>query len=236
MHKVERAKVHLDVLSECVRLWSESQRNSFSSGDDLECKEYVVEIRPPEPDMRAAMIAGDFVSCLRSSLDHLAWQLAATVTPIPSKRICFPIYGENTIDNQVSFTKSTFGLPEEAIAVIRSVQPYHRGDTYKLHYLWILHTLWNIDKHRHIPLHSMITEFSFASGTPQPLRVDKLDDHAKIYFRLGDKPNVKLNPLPESTIVFGDKHEGVTVTAENLRKIYDAVSDQIIPAFARFFV
>jgi hypothetical protein len=237
MHKVSRAKVHLDALSQFIKDWDELHSKSFSTQDDVESGEYIIEIRPPDLDVRGALIAGDFVSCLRSSLDHLAWQLAAkAINGPPSKRICFPIFGENTIDSQIAFTKSTFGIPEEAVAIIRSLQPYQSGNSYKLHYLWILNALWNIDKHRHIPFHSMITDFSFADGTPKPIRhsTGPLNDHGKAFFRIADKPNVKFEPV-KSVIIFGDKQEGVAVNIENFRAIYEAVSEKIIPAFSRFF-
>ena len=237
MHKLDRAKVHLDALDESVKIWAESQTNSSSSQDDAERGEYIVELRPPAPDIRIALIAGDFICCLRSSLDHLAYQLAATVNPNPSRRICFPIYGENTLDHQVSFTKSTFGIPEQAIVTIRSLQPYQGGDTYKRKYLWILNTLWNIDKHRHIPLHSAVTQWNLDVASAKPLRIEKFDDEerAKIIFSLADKPNVKFQPMSKPEIFFGDKREEIMVTVEHLRAIYQAVRNEIVPAFAGFF-
>jgi hypothetical protein len=234
MYKVDRAKVHIDALSELIKLWGEIQSKGLSSHDDLERGEHIVEIRPPELDMSIALIAGDFVCCLRSSLDHLVWQLIKVIGGEPSKRTCFPVLGENSLDAQLFFTKSVFGVPEEAIAIIRSLQPYQSGDAYKLHYLWILNTLWNIDKHRHIPLHAAITEYVYESG-PKPLRVEKFEDHMKIFFALADKANVKFDPRPQSEVQFGNKDEGVLVNIQSLRAIYEAIRNQIIPAFARFF-
>jgi hypothetical protein len=235
MYKVDRAKVHLDALAEFVELWSEIQSQAYFFHDDLERGEYIVEIRPPEMDMRGALIAGDFICCLRSSLDHLVWQLVKVTGSEPSKSICFPVVGQNTLDSQIFFTKSVFGLPEDAIAIIRSMQPYQRGDSYKLHYLWILNTLWNIDKHRHIPLHAAVTEYVYESVFTKPLRVEEFDDHMKVFFPLADKSNVKFNPRPKSEIHFGKRDEGVLVNIQNLRAIYEAIRNEIIPAFSRFF-
>jgi hypothetical protein len=235
MHKVDRAKEHLDALDEAIEIWRGSHANSVFTEDNVECGEYVVELRPPNPDIRIALIAGDFICCLRSSLDHLTWQLAATINPNPSKKICFPIIGENTIDNQVLFTKSTFGIPEEALITIRSLQPYQGGDTYKRKYLWILHTLWNIDKHRHIPLHSAVTQYNLDAASAKPLRLDKFEDHMRIIFSLSEKTNVKFQPMSKPEIFFGNEKEGVTVTVEHFRAIYEAIRSEIVPAFAGFF-
>lgn len=232
-HKIERAKIHLDALDQAIKVWQTSQAEAFSSYDDVERGEYVVEIRPPDTDVSYALLAGDFISCLRASLDHLVWQIAA-MRGTPNKRICFPIYGENIMETQISITKATFGIPDEAAAVIRSFQPYNAGNAYKLHYLWILNTLWNIDKHRHIPLHSAVTDYVFPPPTPKPIRVDRFDDHAKICFALADKPKVKLNPSTDAQIIFGDETEGVAVTISEFRAIYKAVIEKVIPAFLRF--
>src|SRR5580692_1944988 len=204
MHKVERAKEHLDSLREAIELWRKSHLQSISAQDNPETGEYLVEIHPPQFDLRMALIAGDFVSCLRASLDHLVWQMYFAAhpdskEPVP-KRLGFPVYEVKTIDTEMAFVKCTFGLPDEAIAIIRSMQPYQSTNAEKIHYLWILNTLWNIDKHRHITMHSAITTYNFGSGTPHPLRQDNFDDHAKIYFSLADKPKVKFEPFTTEVI------------------------------------
>lgn len=238
MHKVNRAKVHLDALSQAIETWREAQANCLFFQDDVEAGEHIIEFRPPDtPYVEMALIAGDFVCCLRAALDHLAWQLAASVKPgiAPSKRIAFPIIGENTLDSQIAFTKMTFGIPEGAVVTIRSLQPYHGGDAYKNKFLWILHTLWNIDKHRRIPMHSLITQIDFHIHSAMPIRVDKFDDYVKMVFNLASKANIKFKPMPKPQVFFGDDEEGVQVTIDQLRAIYEAVSDEIIPAFTRFF-
>jgi hypothetical protein len=234
MHKVNRAKVHLDALTEAVKTWRESQSKSLSAHDDLERGEYVVELRPPDVDIRTALIAGDFVCCLRSSLDHLAWQLANTGSGNPDK-VSFPIIGVDSPDNQRLFIKSTVGIPEEALITIKSLQPYQVGDRYKGKYLWILHTLWNIDKHRHIPMHSAVTQFNLHAASAKPLSVKTFDDHMKLTFNLSDKANVKFLPMSKPEVYFGDEKEEVMVTVDNLGTIYEAIRSEIVPAFAGFF-
>src|SRR5271166_2355284 len=158
MHKVDRAKIHLDALSQLVESWEKSHFDAIFMKDDVDAGEYIVELRPPDFDFTMALVAGDFVCCLRSSLDHLTWQLFSAANPSETvpKRICFPIIETSSVDTQTFFVKSTFGISEEAIALIRSLQPYQVGGTYNTHFLWILNTIWNIDKHRHIPMHSAV--------------------------------------------------------------------------------
>jgi hypothetical protein len=239
MRKIDRAKVHLDALSQAVESWRKTQTDCLFFQDDIERGEHIIEFRPPisDKDVEMALIAGDFVCCLRASLDHLAWQLAASANPgtVPSKRIAFPIIGENTLDTQIAFTKMTFGIPEEAVYTIRSLQPYHGGDAYRHKFLWILNTLWNIDKHRSIAMHSLVTEIRLHVSSAMPIRCDRFDDHMKMVFNLTDKSNIKFQPMPPPEVNFGDEKEGVKVTVEGLRTIYEAVRNEIIPAFAGFF-
>lgn len=75
--KIHWAKKHLDALHEHVGVLAKKvDSHNIFTYDDLEASEYVVKIVLDPADFDAALIAGDFVSCLRSSLDYLAWQLA----------------------------------------------------------------------------------------------------------------------------------------------------------------
>jgi hypothetical protein len=232
--KVERAKTHLDSLDKFIKTWIESKPYRFLPQDDLERGEYRIVVETEHPPFEAALIAGDFICCLRASLDWLAWQLAALTTKAPSNRICFPIYGESTLDTQVSITKSTFGVPDSAISLIKSFQPYNSGDNYKYSDLWVLHRLWNIDKHRHVPLHSGVLELTIPPRCPRPIRSDMVDDHGVLVFRLTDKPHVNFDPSPTTQIYFGDESEGIRVTICDFFRIYKTVSESVIPAFASF--
>jgi hypothetical protein len=234
--KMERAKFHLETLERFLGAWVDSKPYRFSQADDLERQEHVMTIELTDPPFEAALIAGDFICCLRSSLDYLAWQLAALTTRSPSKRVCFPIYSENTSDSQASITKSTVGIPVDAVALIKSFQPYQTND-YATAPLWILHNLWNIDKHRHIPLHSGYIDLHLGAlpGAPKPVRLDTSDEHGTIVFPLTDKPDLSLCPPPTVEIQFGDSNEGIVVNTERLREIYEFVSQIVIPAFTDFF-
>src|SRR5262249_24096931 len=153
------AKVHLDALRDGIEQWKKSHANTISGYDDVERAEYVIEIRPPDTgDVELALIAGDFICCLRSSLDQLAWQLASQ-SGRQSNRICFPIFGQDSLETQISIAKATFGIPDGAVTLMRQLQPYHHGDSFKTHCLWILHTLWNVDKHRHITMYSTQADY-----------------------------------------------------------------------------
>jgi hypothetical protein len=116
----------------------------------------------------------------------------------------------------------------------RSRQQYQGGDPYKRKYLWILNTLWNIDKHRHIPLHSAVTQYNLDVASAKPLRMEEYEDHMKMIFSLTEKLHVKFLPVSKPEIYFGNQREDVMVTLEHLWAIYGAVRNEIVPAFAGF--
>jgi hypothetical protein len=100
----------------------------------------------PAPFRFNAVVA-DFVHNLRASLDQLAWQLCGC--PDPSRaRVAFPIRvrASTKLDHAHLMTTAAAGL-------VAGVQPYRgagRDDP-----LWVLHDLWNQDKHRFTPLVSV---------------------------------------------------------------------------------
>lgn len=234
--KLERAKVHLDALGVRVKEFIESKPYRITFKDDLERQEYIVVIEMDDPPLDAALIAGDFISCLRSSLDHIVWQIAAQagIAKAPFRTSAFPIFGENILDNQVAIARATFGLPDEVTALIKSLQPYHAGDRYKFHPLWVLNHLWNVDKHRHIPLHSGAIQFDFAPESVRPIRHQAFDDRGEMVFPLSAKDNIKFN-LRDAEVQFGDQSEGIVLPYEGLVNIYEFVRDSVFPPFARFF-
>ena len=244
--RMARAKVHLDELGKRVRLFIESKPYRITCHDDVEGQHYKIIIKMDDPPLDVALILGDLVNSLRACLDNLVWQMAATViyaagdsdTESPSRRICFPICRENTLDSQVLITKSTFGIPEGAISIIKSLQPYHRGDAFASSPLWVLNELWSIDKHRHIAMHSAALQLHFLpvgqSRIPNPIAIDRFDDHYEMVFALSDKPNVQFEPR-EAELDFGSSHDGIVLNFNEVVSIYEFVRDSILPKFAGFF-
>jgi hypothetical protein len=234
--KLGRAKIHLDAL--------DFQLGKFQKVDSyrITTKEYperglygiAVEVLEEVP-FPVAFCAGEFICCLRSCLDYLAWQLALLNTETPSRELCFPICGQNTVDTQVRIAKQTFGISDAAIAVMKSVQPYHSGDAYKLNRLWQLNALCNLDKHRRISLHSTISDEIIAVPKGIKVEIQEFDKGAMMTVPLSAKDEVKLNPRANIEILFGDKKEGVVVNRQVLGEMYQLVRDELFPKFVGFF-
>jgi hypothetical protein len=226
--KVGRAKKHLDTLEPLVKRFEESQPYKIFQEVNAEAGEYILHVLMPEiqpPDL--ALIAGDFVNCLRSALDQLTWQLALLTTKKPSSEIQFPIIEKDSPDAQARIARITFGIPDEAITVMKSLQPYKGGNAYRSNPLWILNKLWNIDKHRAIISHSSVLPIDIGDidTAVKPIRGGKVDDHYIVVYRLADKDQVQFKPQPVE-VFFGDRtDEDTAVRFSGLVEIHKFVSD-----------
>ncbi len=106
--------------------------------------------RGPKMPLRFSVIFGDALYCLRSSLDHLAWQLVIVAGNEPSTSTQFPIFlEEGDFDRDISMRPSgkTSGMGAEMLTVLRQVQPFS-VPVPRAHTLFWIHRLNNIDKHR----------------------------------------------------------------------------------------
>jgi hypothetical protein len=164
--KIARAKKHLNELE--GELGNYSNRHPYEAVRDRKSQKNPnigrFRLRMTEdPDPMLAVIIGDVLFNLRSALDHLAVALA------PRRRkskAFFPIalidpWKESGADpdsgdipqNRRSFESAITGMPGEAVAFIKSIQPYNLPpDVADLHFLYVLSRLENADKHRQLIL------------------------------------------------------------------------------------
>ncbi|OAH99500.1 hypothetical protein A1353_20580 [Methylomonas methanica] len=100
----------------------------------------------PGPPTLVSILVGDCVNNLRSSLDHLIWQIVdSNNIAQASHSNMFPICSaEDAFAKQIK-TNRLRGVPEEALDQIRRFQPYASENN---HLLSLLSTLSNEDKHR----------------------------------------------------------------------------------------
>jgi hypothetical protein len=156
--KLDRALVHLTQLGDLMEaMGREAAANLSVADEEVEPRDLGFRhiFRPgrliyPSPD--TGLVVGDYVQNLRSTLDHLAWEMVRCGTqPRHNPRLVqFPIYtvGRSAKRNRHTFaTRVEFNLPGvrlEQRAFVEQYQPYHRG---KWH-LGALAELSNNDKHR----------------------------------------------------------------------------------------
>lgn len=235
--KLDRAKVHLDALHEYVALFRESKSHNITVYEDLENRWFTVKFEFREdPPIQLALIAGDFVCCLRSCLDHLTWQLATITTANPSNEIGFPIHGVDSPETQRKIVKATRGVPDAAIAIMKQFQPYNSGDSYKSTHLWRLNKLWSVDKHRHILLGGAVTGWICKFTDIRAMMLAQVNQGGEMKFPIHLKDKVTLNPDCGVDVHFGRPEDGNLLTLRDFVEMYNFVANTVLPAFFGFFL
>ena len=110
------------------------------------------------PLLRWGAMIGDVIQNLRSGLDHLIYAISFSRDPAQfadDRTTEFPIF-----DNLDTFNRprrrgwlphhEIRGLPPGAQAIVKGLQPCHRGQDMHDDPLWVIHEMSNIDKHRMI--------------------------------------------------------------------------------------
>lgn len=169
--KLKRADLHLQSLQAAMKEFIDSE--PYGTWDEpIEPKPPYVESfiirtkerqRPPREEWGA--IIGDVVHNLRSALDHLAWELtkwhqgAEPSPPIPQdwKNIGFPIFKEDNPDSRRKISAMLWGVDPVLMPGFERLQPFTVAEP-ESHLLWLLHDLWNTDKHRHVHIAVVKTE------------------------------------------------------------------------------
>jgi hypothetical protein len=158
--KIRRANEHARELATAIEEFGRS--DFYEIATELDYRKRIVgrtvNVKTPGPDL--GVLIGDCIHCLRSALDHLAYQLALSNTnPLPeawAKDSSFPIFKTHTRfrggkGNGRGAAYKMAGMSRSARASIKRLQPYHRRKHRMLRALWQLEELSNIDKHRLLP-------------------------------------------------------------------------------------
>lgn len=144
--KLVRAYKHFqDIATICERFkHGECEIIPEIDPDDLNVGLLRIRLSPKVPPDLSPM-TGDCLFNVRSALDHIAWQLVLLKNPTPGKRLIFPISKSSEAFDSAVADSGLRDAPVSAVTVIKSLQPYHSGET---HPLALLSELHNIDKHR----------------------------------------------------------------------------------------
>ncbi len=150
--------MHRQALDAEIKTWSEARPYAVITEEDLETRHKLYRVHETvPPDLLGwGIILGDAVHNLRAALDHVAWQLAASLTR-PPDHTEFPIFHDSELFHATdkkghpthgSGLGKIIGLRTDSKALVERAQPYHRGHEAHLHPLWVLSRLDNVDKHR----------------------------------------------------------------------------------------
>lgn len=172
--KLARAKHHVSQINadlmanskiyvpkKCIRARVQTKMDRVGEVLTLTDRRLVFYLRGPAPKLPwlFSIRAGEVVHHLRSSLDHLVYQLVVAHTQKPPTfNSAFPIIGRGrkkktgwqTAAERYSETTHLLNqyISADAATLIHRLQPYHRGSAYDEDPLWHLSELDNAYKHR----------------------------------------------------------------------------------------
>jgi len=174
--KLGRAKVHMEGLYDLIHRWLQDDPCKVEPQLNPQTGEVIVYAEPTrEPPVEEwSVIIGDIIHNLRSALDQLVWALTVAyqstppLNPIPKRGpgsdwriigfpICIKPHPLDGSGNVISWhvakdLKSLWGVRPSLRAEFQGLQPFNHGQNAAKKPLAVLNELWNIDKHRHLPL------------------------------------------------------------------------------------
>jgi hypothetical protein len=236
--KTSRAKSHLEDLRQRLAVFCEDPCD-FLREDDLENQLHIVRMKVKDIPDELPLILGDLLYCLLSALDQTVWCLAKiNATPGYPEQTQFPILEQR---DATRFSRQTRGVPAEAARIIESLQPYNAPSAAEVreHLLWRLNKLCIIDKHIRIPIHGVagtVTWDTFVPFGAKDFTLTEFDDNMVMKIPLSRKSQMALNPrVPEFKVLFGDLYWKIECDFAGIETIYEFVTNNVIPRFARFF-
>jgi len=150
--KLDRADEHRQAYDDLVEEFVASEPYTIFTEYEPETGWHTVRwyaLREP-PLERFALVFGDMVSNLRTTLDYLVWQLVLATGKRPGRRTGFPVV-RRAKDWEVQSRTALRGVERPWVDEIEARQPYHRPDRPSIHPLAILDHVNNMNKHRFLP-------------------------------------------------------------------------------------
>jgi hypothetical protein len=238
--KIIRAKEQLDYFYREADLFLTSHPLPYEIITQTDFKKlhytrYKVRIKiNRHPPRSWGVVVGEIAHDLRSALDNLVWQLALLTTDSPSRSTEFPIFNSIKDFNDPKFNVNgkLRHIPVNARTVIESFQPYNSGNRPPVEYLWWLHEINRVDKHREIiPCYSHPI-FKVSNRSYIYRLVKSLSDDDIVYV---DIPNNAGKLQIGIEIAFKITTFDYLFPANRLSTIYKFVSEEVIPRFEVFF-
>jgi hypothetical protein len=196
-----------------------------------------VELPPP----RLATVTGELLHDLRSGLEHLAWVLVEVNGGQPTDHTSFPILKTRPAANRQGIHPPPTvigGVSPTAAALIDRAQPYQCGPRYMEHPLWVLHKLWNIDKHRHITLRGLRMDgFRIPEGAPPftfTMRLESVGVDGAELLLVPDDPAVDVDTRTTVEVFVHEADDGVaTALHGTLEHLIEATTTVVTEAERR---
>lgn len=155
--KIFRAAQHIESLNSELKRYFESNPGKMVRQPHACENEAIFKFVPNGPmPARFGLILGDVLQNLRSSLDYLVWELVLAANGQPTEKNMFPVCSTIEFFEEQVRRHRLDGVPPDAIAEIKSLQPCHLGQDFSKSLLWTLDEFANINKHRRILLTNLM--------------------------------------------------------------------------------
>jgi hypothetical protein len=151
--KLDRAEEHRQAYDDLVEEFVAGEPYTIYSQFDPDTGWHSLRwqvLREP-PLERLALIFGDMISNLRTTLDYLVWQLVLAGGLRPGRRTSFPVV-RHAKDWEVQSRAALRGVAKEWADEIEARQPYNHPERPAVHPLAILDHVNNLNKHRFLPV------------------------------------------------------------------------------------
>jgi hypothetical protein len=247
VEKLRRSDVHLQTLYENVvaylnrtpvHLWSKRDLGNGEPGFLVKAVE--------QPPLMLSVIVGDVLHNLRSALDYLAHELIKRNGCTPTFQTQFPICAtEKDFLNEAIARNRLGGISLRGFRTIDAFQPHHvEPEKLRLHQLWHLHKLSNLDKHKTLALAALASQCEWRyidKDTGKIRRVDRIETPLRDGAIVGTTPREFLNPKfrIEATIAcavtFSEPPLVDFEVVNALQRIREFVGALMLPAFERLF-
>jgi hypothetical protein len=156
--KLDRANRHIGSLDEGIKAFLAEDAAGPLVYEDDQAKQALTDtqIHRVVP-MHLSVTAGEVLYQLRSALDHMACILIQKGGGTLSDQSQFPIerFRPTKREDIRRYERKIRGMSPEDAAGVEQYQPYRLGDKRDQHFLVILKTLNNLDKHRGLVLHTV---------------------------------------------------------------------------------
>jgi hypothetical protein len=193
--------------------------------------------------VRLNTLIGEFLHNLRSSLDHLAWQLVLHNGGQPTEGTSFPILKVGPTPDKKGQQRPPYvdgGMSSDALALIEAAQPYKQGAGYASSPLWVLNQLWNIDKHRHVIARGGNIQAHFLGGNVAAFtytaRFDSATEHSAKLVLVPDDPAMDVDAYVTLEVTLHEPQRGIEAPLlPTLEQLLKAVVRMITTAEDRCF-
>ena len=236
--KLERAEFHIDDLDTRLRAFLDQRPKPYEVVPELDPQfppntfRYVIRARPPRT---WAGPAGDAVTNLRASLDHMIYALSIHWLRgrEPDSSTAFVLTDESKAFKGRAH-EALSHLPDAVWSEVEALQSYHRARRPELGQLLALSTLVNADKHRSIqPTYTRVS--IVARGKRHEF--DRLNDGDRMVVRFDPDSKADLEAVGFTTAIgfLLGRRDGQLVGIDGLRQIHDLIRDKVLPRFEPFF-